>query len=231
MKKTLTLLFAAAGFAAAETTPITLAWDNNNATWGNVDFGADKTISVAVELNWSNVVNTSALTSIYTIDTNDKDDYYLGIRSQKYIGGTNDCSFYGTLYDGIINHTTLDYGDKLVSYATSILSIENTGLTYCITNSLYLWDENEELITSVSKSDSWNYGFGDYTGISINSNFVVNGNIDVYNNVFKEPEALEGVAKRLLPSAPTPGDGNIPEPTTATLSLLALAGLAARRRR
>ena len=29
----------------------------------------------------------------------------------------------------------------------------------------------------------------------------------------------------------TPGDGNIPEPTTASLSLLALAGLAARRRR
>ena len=29
----------------------------------------------------------------------------------------------------------------------------------------------------------------------------------------------------------TPSSGNIPEPTTATLSLLALAGLAARRRR
>ncbi len=37
----------------------------------------------------------------------------------------------------------------------------------------------------------------------------------------------------IIPTTPTPdgGEGTVPEPTTATLSLLALAGLAARRRR
>ena len=39
------------------------------------------------------------------------------------------------------------------------------------------------------------------------------------------------VAPAVLAAEVTPSSGNIPEPTTATLSLLALAGLAARRRR
>ena len=53
------------------------------------------------------------------------------------------------------------------------------------------------------------------------------GNIEVYGSVLS-PEEMAAAMTNLANPAPTP---SVPEPTTATLSLLALAGLAARRRR
>lgn len=68
----------------------------------------------------------------------------------------------------------------------------------------------------------------------MNSEYLSTDSVKVYTDTYDEPAIRLAIAESMLPTSDTPGGSDsptVPEPTTATLSLLALAGLAERRRR
>ncbi|MGN0875542.1 MAG: PEP-CTERM sorting domain-containing protein [Akkermansia sp.] len=126
-------------------------------------------------------------------------------------------TFGGTTKSTDITSTSLDW--------TTITLVGTTSASNDNTLSLELYANGVSQITlNVSKATNWvsdnggviNFQFGYYASSSNNSTFDVD-NVLIYNKALTATEV-----KALI---------EVPEPATATLSLLALVGLAARRRR
>ncbi len=79
------------------------------------------------------------------------------------------------------------------------------------------------MLTLISKSDTVDASTINYDNLLVHSDIFPVDAVYVYNQVL-EGDTLTAASKAAYGAA-------IPEPATATLSLLALAGLAARRRR
>lgn len=222
MKKTITLLLAAASMAVGAN-ELTLQWKDNTASLASFDFGSDNAITIALAIDMQSINSSKGFTNIVTLNNTGTSYAFCTAKKGYYttIGGT-DSYFFEILYDAIINTEDMQI-DREVSYAVSIFTLKNEGYTYSITSNLYLWDEDMVEIDSASAAETFDYDFGTYSTIAINEAFAKTEDVRVfdvsYNN---DPDMLKTIATSFLP---------VPEPTTATLSLLALAGLAARRRR
>ena len=251
MKKTITLLLAATSVAMAKTTDVTdlLVWDENNTTASLVGAGfTNSDITVVLTLNWNNFNANSLAHDIFTIS--DGSNHCLGLGMffdyewyndfSLIYSNTGDVKYTPSFYPvdnmsfvnsavvftaGVITKTETYYvkddkGNILKDEDGKYVTDKREVQKYTLTGYLYLWDginETPTLNQIVFDSDDLNI---DYTSLTLGPNSVVD-KMAVYTGVTDNPLNL---AEQLLGLS-------TPEPTTATLSLLALAGLAARRRR
>lgn len=234
MKKTMMLLLAAAS-AAMAVEPVTITeWKGTTASFAPNTFGfGDNSVTVAVELNWDAVINCDVTTCIFAL--NDASNTKLGmgveVASNKYID-----LWYRDYVDWAYLSTPLtpditSAAQAVLVYTSQIIA-ENT---YTLDAYLYLYNESGELLNPDSlhfgpKDTKGDIVFGTITGINYNAEMVNDGKIEVYNRFISNKDDAEAVAEHVKLSSSS-SNSSIPEPTTATLSLLALAGLAARRRR
>lgn len=233
MKKTIALLMAAAGLAAAATDPMDIAWDEYGTASLN-DGQVLESISVVFTLDFASLAVSGPLdwgvyTSIFTWN------------------GTAD----GSGANGGVTLYTLDYEEwgervyeselqfsapgnskfgptSVIGYTTAVI-----GYTYGVGElaTAYLTlidaDGNKTELDPVSGTRTRDSLY--ITTLSKNSAV---SEIEVYGSLLSADEIAEAMANLAgtTPSEPEPTP-SVPEPTTATLSLLALVGLAARRRR
>ena len=217
MKKTIALLLAAAGFAAAATDPLEITWTDNEATLSE----ALDAISVVFTLDFESMgTNRPLYEQVYTTIFS-------------WSGTTEEGS-----ENGGVKHYFGDYSNELQFFAPGSSKFGPTkiegfvkaivGYTYCageVADSyLTLIDANGNAIDKGIASGTMTR---DSLSITVLSKHAAVGNIEVYGSVLSADEMAAAMTNIANP-APTP---SVPEPTTATLSLLALAGLAARRRR
>ena len=228
------MLLLAAASAAMAVEPITLNWENGTAEFAPNTFGVgDNSVTVAVELNWEAVKNSVVDTCIFSL--NDASHTKLGmgveVASNKYIDlWYKDRVNYDYISEKLTPSITSAVQAVLV-YTSQIVAAN----TYTLDAYLYLYDVSGELLNPGAlcfgpKVTDGDIMFGTITGISYNAEMVNDGKIEVYNRFISNEDDAEAVAEHVKLSSSS-SNSSIPEPTTATLSLLALAGLAARRRR
>ena len=252
MKKTFITLLALAGVAAAETATfsdltqdkaITLSDNNSTITWSATDetftgsiyttvSGQQARASVSFTLNLTEAATVgSTKTELVTITKNDyASTMGLWLVDGKISGRWND----GT-YDKVSGEGNPGTASGQVSIASILADNENVftldgdkfiALTLVLDRTSDSNNKNNVgmVLYDVDGSVVWNCcslgaaGFSTYDAIKLNTDYV--GNAASITNVVLSPV-----------DAGTQAAALIPEPTTATLSLLALAGLAARRRR
>ncbi|MBQ3525040.1 MAG: PEP-CTERM sorting domain-containing protein [Akkermansia sp.] len=245
MKKTFTLILAAAGVAMAATEiDLTDKWEGDTADISSETFTEGKatffltlnleqldawtTADGNVSLGYLSADNTNNATTVLGTSINSQ---FSTIRNWRN-NGIGD-SFQGTI-------STLPLPDDIdgveYAYATLVSYVYTSGNNSKIKTDMYLWSKDLELVDELTSNTS-TLGSTFLSGISyssftLNSDYVYSDQVALYNGQLSEDQNQYEIAKSLLPAASTPGtDSTVPEPTTATLSLLALAGLAARRRR
>ena len=253
MKKTLTLLFAATSIAMgaddykividnSQGTASTQTALNNSKHQTTVVNGENTltllTATVAVTLNLSKM-DVDANTPIFTIQGTHSSNgtnvlYGVGIEKASF----GDCldTWYGTQPDYQTQTLTLSKTEiENASYGVVVFTIahDTTSNYSTLSELLFLYDEDGNLMNdgkaypgTTSNGKRKRTYFADFDYINITSDLVYGA--EVYGTVFDDKQLYDladGMMKVCM------GNSNIPEPTTATLSLLALAGLAARRRR
>ncbi|MBQ4594135.1 MAG: PEP-CTERM sorting domain-containing protein [Akkermansia sp.] len=259
MKKTIALLLAAAGMAMGATkVDLTGKWTDNVADISNVTFsggeasfiltlnsdalrawmGNETKVNTPIGyLSGTNTQNklTQAGASLY--DTSSQD----GITAWRYNEMYKDNSTGGNSYQGkVISLNDLVTGGIDFTYAVYVCNI-NTSSNYSkVVSNLYFLDNELDIIGDYYTSGSATLGSTfmkdmAYNSFTINPTYVNSDYVALYNgllvgeeDVSTDQEVQLAAIKEMLPK----GSGDsVPEPATATLSLLALAGLAARRRR
>ncbi len=244
MKKTLVTLLAMSAVSNALTFE-----DANLFVVGNSSIDASsydtKDMTVALTLNVTKLksllTGTSTGYEIVTLKSTSTTDktLYTGIGvNTKTTDGVSDFGLWGEWVNGNdkrYTYTSADGGVNVfadlngAAEGTGWDSVAYAGLTYthkingqkCSTYLAWtLCDANGEVIAS-------NYQFMDGLGSgSFQGGTFAFGDVVTHTHFFAQAESNEAGMKALSLAAAT-----VPEPTTATLSLLALAGLAARRRR
>ncbi len=246
MKKTIALLLATAS-AAFAATKVDLEWNNNTAGLTGAGLSTSTGVTVAYTLNFANIQKQHFF---YFLD---EIGYGAGMGGDfggsTYIGSWLVHPEYGGDYDWNI----LDYSaDELLTsgaaYMSIVYSMQYVGNKYTVREDLYMWDSVGELIAydyDEASPSSSQLTFGNFKEININGSYVSTNGIDVYSGTMSEEERKAAALAVLGLNAgddTTGGNGGndagggstdttVPEPATATLSLLALAALAARRRR
>lgn len=238
MKKTIALLFALSAVAMGAER-LTLDWDDNCAAVfpdGKFTWGSDA-VTVAVELNLDKMRTTTdsaADAFIFALSTKEdpvlqenwqhgasfeidsKKNKYIDYLSLKYVCDYNIFSY--TLNDVLLNAS---------SAALVYTSDQSGNVSYNINMYLYAYDSNGDLMffdPHIAKDIEYKYTD---SSNGVNKSIVYNATLVEGIDVYAGIEDAGAAADRVLNPTYSP----IPEPTTATLSLLALAGLAARRRR
>lgn len=223
MKKTFTLLMAAAGMAVAAPTPVELEWVNGTANLSSESVADD--------------FKNNEITVVFTLTNLDLQGDMIMYVEGKYSAYTDGSAKFGLIND----YSAYSYNDIACLYADNARDYlgyhgldgkEQAAIAYTMrynsdanttdaSLSLYWLNAKGEIASElVYKSLS-----GKKAGIYDFSTLWVHEN--VADKVLVYGEALDSeMAKDVLKNYLT-----VPEPTTATLSLLALAGLAARRRR
>ena len=257
MKKTITLLLAAAGLAIAadDINPIELNFvpveENGSiikktATLNSALF-AENAFSVVLTLDFkalssgggdlflvngtthyqSNVLDPHPASWGMKHDYNytyEDNGYGMEIyESSKLYGVANSSQNSQAIYYDLLDMRP-EYADVVYSY-----KVENNESV--LTTTMYFYNGNHDKIDDyVDTYTNSRHYLTTYTSIDVLSSAVTN--LQLYN-VALEGDQIQTALNTLKGNTPpsTPGDGNVPEPTTATLSLLALAGLAAHRRR
>lgn len=243
MKKTFTLILAAAGVAMAATEiDLTDKWEGDTADISGIS-GYNGQWSVALTLDLSYLTANS--TNFFTITGTDADSTVTSTPTHGY-GYYYDDFYEEGEYNLLFNNnlqTALGSialnGEKYITLVMnySYLETEVSG-TSVYTNSftldMYRWDAQGNLIDAdpIQKSTTRKgYALGTLTTITKNSQYVKDLEL-YYGNLTNTEETAYRLKNAIFAGNSTPGtDSTVPEPATATLSLLALAGLAARRRR
>lgn len=222
MKKTITLLLAAAGIAAGATTPVELEWDSTNAAALDANTFANDEISVVFTMDLKKLSSVggdiftisgtvTTYTTTYGLTHTYESDWMMGDYNELWAIEKGSAS--GALcYDLAVKNPS--FAEVVYTYGAG------TFVAY-----MNFYNKNGALVNA--KEYTWSGDFKDFTSVSMISSSVEK--MDVYNTVIQKDDVQSAIDYYYNPT--TPGDGNVPEPTTATLSLLALAGLAARRRR
>ena len=239
------MLLLAAASAAIAVEPITLNWEKGTASvpegikFEQPEYNA---VTIVAELDWNAIDKAGKTEGTFLFTVNDAMNHNHGMCL--YSGKTKHIDAW---FNGADTYRALDFplqyddGTNLISQSThavllytayDILVYDPDGKrvsTSYVWAQLYLsFDKGESytLTHDMSQPKGWqDGGFETIYSFSCNSTYV--SNIDVYNTCLEEKDvaaAIEHVTKGA-------SNSSIPEPTTATLSLLALAGLAARRRR
>lgn len=218
MKKTITLLLATAGLAVAASDPLDITWDADNKASLQSPLDA---ISVVFTLDLTQLTAPGLYkpfqTPIFQWDGIDEygdvkggvEHYYEDDPGYAYINGIE--GFYNG--SGIGRKSIIGFTEAIVGYTYGTNQKSKFYLTLIDAQGVGTNYEPVEGGKTRAQLDITN--LTKHTGI---------GEIEVYDSVLSADEitsAMKGMA-----AAPA-----VPEPTTATLSLLALAGLAARRRR
>ena len=227
MKKTLTLLFAAASMAMGAQ-PIEMNWIDNTAILDAETFANDN-ISVVFTMD----VRLLEGKSIFEIEGMAGEDWKDSYGLTHYYDYYEEWGYVeeSSYVDGLVNHkdntSVCSYNllEKKPVYADVVYSY--TGETASTQVTMYLYDANGNELDSYSNSCKISKSIF-YDFISIKQSDAIM-DIDVYNVAFDHQNTAEITAA--IQQLKNPSSPNVPEPTTATLSLLALAGLAARRRR
>ncbi|MBQ4635648.1 MAG: PEP-CTERM sorting domain-containing protein [Akkermansia sp.] len=219
MKKTIALLLAAAGMAMGAT-PMDVTWENNAATLS----GEQTKITAVFTLDLTALKSNGA---IFAFTPTSGDTQY---------GIMNKSDAYGPyLYDvtpGLNEAKMLSFSPFPDEYSAIIAYTYDKAMGATV--QLTTYDSMGKFSWSGSykrESDAL-----DFTSISTLLKSSAIGKIDIYNTVLEGDDIAAAIDYLLNPNVQpdTPGGSDsptVPEPTTATLSLLALAGLAARRRR
>ena len=243
MKKTLIALMALAGVAGANTT-LSLAnaditGSGNASITADADlYTADMTVALTLdvqklrELLESSPESSKGYKIVNMVDTG-KESTYTGVHIQATDSDyglwgywKNENLTYGAMDNAVnafadLNGTAEGTGWDAVAYAGmvythSLPSSTNVSSTYA---ALTLCDAQGNVITSTYAAVD-KLGSRDFDGCRFEFGDVVTASY-FYGQAVTDETAMKGLAYTAA----------IPEPTTATLSLLALAGLAARRRR
>lgn len=247
MKKTLITLLALAGVASAETVDLLASSDgwefSQSSLSGGVLIGtghwksgyAYYTLGTPITLSTSDTLELS-----YTLTFNTTSDVaatvalhsssdVLAFGAKTYVGSSNDaplCIGYSTATEAIEANAITFAANN--GYGYIFTSYTDTGVTAGITRS----SENETASHSIREVISWS-GDKYVASIYVDGNAVGTQDLGTSYTLEKITFASAGntTSYDSRPSVSNMQLALIPEPTTATLSLLALAGLAARRRR
>lgn len=261
MKKTLSLLLLTAGCAMAATeVDLTGKWDGNTANLSEVDYSGGQ-FSVVLTLDMSKLRGDTYFFTVEGSNPVNKyiPTTTIGYGYDSWQDGTKLVAYEGTLEDkneGFTNTKPLGlydpdgrlspqgyYDTRHIAYTTMVF---NYSYSYDAVNDVHnssynitmlKWDKNGNLVADPIYRGETRKGFaigGQLTMLAISSNNVKD--IELYTGNFSAEESKEQanrMADELFGRTNAGGDteGNVPEPTTATLSLLALAALASRRRR
>lgn len=223
MKKTFAILMAMAGVAMGAS----LEWNENNIAQLNLEDYINRDATVVMTVDFSKLDNENKNQEIFTIIGSDE-LHIMGVGMYK--NTTEFSSVYGA--NGMAEYVTgsgaykvaniEDAAEAVVVYTCdgrTDAEIANGETMWTLTGYLYTWNSLGEMLPVVDivyKKDIKNTELG---YLKKDANLVTD--IAIFNEVVADPEKLALDFK----------NANIPEPATASLSLLALAGLAARRRR
>ena len=254
MKKTLALLLAFAGIASAATEiDLTGKWNGSTADISSETFvKGEITLAflLSPELLTGNSVSNQQIFTLsgenYGLDDNDQT-----INGTTEVGWCFDSNkIYSYRYNSLLNSPSVTgllaslpaAGAGDFEYATLVCTMTTSNASSSkLFGYLYFHDGNGDVIDSMTRQSqtrgiTQTTKFSDvndsYSQLNINESVVNPDQMVVYNGIVAGDLSLiaEDLVKANLSS--TPGtDTTVPEPATATLSLLALAGLAARRRR
>ncbi len=231
MKKTLITLLALAGVAAADTLTISNA-DNTAAATG--DWFTELSATAI------NISGTNSFTST------DYTDSFYSVATNVGSGGTYDYVLTFTLAKDVdLSSFSIDF---LLHNSDGAAQPVNRTLSYDLT----LSDATGTLVSyagqSITTTTGRTSGWATYKDVAYNADGSINEETKLGTATFSLPDSvflaagteykltIANIAKNDTGAGTFVGIGNIamnviPEPTTATLSLLALCGLAARRRR
>ena len=213
MKKTFWMLIVSTcGFSSAATNETTLdmEWDENAS------------VTVALTLNLEQIYTVGSTTPLFSLSDGNKS---MGVAFDVYNGEIK-CNY--------LKNGTYDWnGEKDVpvvdaKYVTLVFSSYCSDAAkgnFAARGYINFWDESfnemrDKSVTLSNKTLGQIY-FEGYNSLSYDAELVKAYEV---STTYVDKTAAKELAKNLLTQS-------VPEPTTATLSLLALAGLAARRRR
>lgn len=258
MKKTFSLLLLTAGCAmAASKVDLSDKWNGNTADLSGVDFSNGQ-FSVVLTLDMAKLRGD---TYFFTVEGSNPVNKYIptttiGYGYDSWQDGTKLVAYEGTLEDkneGFTNTKPLGlydpdgrlspqgyYDTRHIAYTTMVF---NYSYSYDAVNDVHnssynitmlKWDKDGKLVTDPIYHANTRKGFGigdQLTLLAISSNNVKD--IEFYTGNFSQPESVAEATRKAdeLFGRTGNNDASVPEPTTATLSLLALAALSARRRR
>lgn len=230
MKKTLTTLMLLSGVALAAEPTVTLdgiTSSVNGKTWGET--GYMLTLMSADE--FSTLINSTETVSLLSFSLSNNQNVGIGLVSNTFKGVTASA---GTEVPGTTYWSMNVFSSLQTTFSEQVLDdvaqvgiamtydrkdTPSAGATNGIQLILYtLGDDGKLSDAYVGNTTAVRWAGATVNGAAINTDYF--DSVDVYIGDWTT-EGVKGQLKAML----------IPEPTTATLSLLALAGLAARRRR
>ncbi len=229
MKKTIVALMALAGVAAAGTSTITL--DNSSHT-NAVIVTAELSLEQLTQILWTNSTNTSMIGFQDSDDNkyavivgtwNSKQEVFNinGINAGEGVDGTPRYYWNPNIkVDDYFSQTDALKGAITLAYAGAHVDSTNGD------------NEGVSVLISVQYADdSVVHLYGNDSGLKWSNNYI--SAVTYADNLMDAPTVTVTSTPWSEASLKEMHEGilSIPEPTTATLSLLALAGLAARRRR
>lgn len=241
---------------AATEVDLTDKWTGNTADLRGVDFSSGQ-FSVVLTLDMAKLRGD---TYFFTVEGNNPNGVTttstIGYGYDSWQDGTKLVAYEGTVADknyGFTNTKNLGlydpdgrlspqgyYDTRDIAYTTMVF---NYSYSYDAVNDVHnssynmtmlKWDKDGNLVADPIYRANTRKGFGigdQLTLLAISSNNVKD--IELYTDNFSQEESIAH-ANRLadvLFGRTGNNDDSVPEPTTATLSLLALAALASRRRR
>lgn len=235
MKKTLlTVLFSTACIAVG-VEPVNLEWDANKASLSSEQFD-NNAISIVFTLDFAKLT-TSGGDIFKLFGHNGSFDTWNGMNHQ-YTSEYNPWGGGETIYSELvgINNGNINYGHLYYNLeGNSAATSADFAYTYSHTEAegnlnitMYVYDntgtqiDTKNFSTNITKSYLTNFTLLELVSSAIDK-------AEVYNKALQGNE-IE-LAFQHLKGGEAPDSPTVPEPATATLSLLALAGLAARRRR
>ena len=237
---------------AATEVDLTGKWNGNTADLSGVDYSNGQ-FSVVLTLDMSklrgdtyfftvegnNPVNALIPTSTIGYGFDSWQEYtklvaYTGTIEDKNDGFTNTKNLGAYDADGQYSYTNVAYTTMVFNYSYSYDPVNDVH-TSSYNMTMLKWDKDGNLVVDPIYRENTRKGFaigGQLTMLAISSNNVKD--IELYTGNFSAEESKEQanrMADELFGRTNSDSNDNVPEPTTATLSLLALAALASRRRR
>ena len=149
------------------------------------------------------------------------DSLTAGHISELKAGSTNDSLFLGVTDEGNLTLLVKDNGEDITS-----TNVTSTGTLTLNKEYSFTLTKIGKTLTLAAGNVSVSTTLGSSTISGTINNITIGGDTGGGNRVPVLVKSMDMSSVTLTPESPT-----VPEPTTATLSLLALAGLAARRRR
>ena len=245
MKKTFSLILLTASCAMAATeVDLTGKWNGNTADLSGVDYSNGQ-FSVVLTLDMSKIRGDMHFFTVSGTNPNkDTATTSYGYGYDSFQGATSLVAYKGTPNLGFNFNTKLGLYDNDCAYTTMVFNYSYTSTqvggetiyTSVFNMTMLKWDKDGNLTIEdpIYRSNTYKgYVIANALTLLEISDRVVT-DIELYTGNFSAEESVaeaNRMADELFGRTNSDSNDNVPEPTTATLSLLALAALASRRRR